>query len=272
MCLVLFAYRCHPKYPLLLLANRDEFYDRPTAPVAPWKGERLIAGRDLQGGGTWTGIARGRAAAVTNVREPQVPTPLNPRSRGDIPRDFLRGNAAPGDFAVCLDDQRYRGFNALMFQLGADSELVCAGNRHRPFSFTAGVHGISNGAPDAPWPKVETGRAGVARLLAGMDGEIDEDTFVRPALALLRDRTPAPAEALPDTGVGPELELALSPIFVQIDRRNDFPSTAATGETSGYGTRCSTLIAIDSRGVGRLWEQNYESGEAAGPLRHFRLS
>ncbi|WP_323846629.1 NRDE family protein [Microbulbifer magnicolonia] len=271
MCLLLFAYRCHPQYPLLLLANRDEFYDRPSAAAAPWEGEALVAGRDLQAGGTWAGIARGRAAAVTNIREPQVPTPVNPLSRGDIPRDFLRGNATPAEFALRLADQRYRGFNALLFQLDADSELVCAGNRHSPFSFTAGIHGISNGAPDAPWPKVQKGRAGLRRIVQDIQGPIDADNFVRPALALLQDRATAAPADLPSTGVGPELELALSPLFVKIDTRDKFPAAIAGASTSGYGTRASTMMAIDSRGRSQIWEQSYNAGRALDPLRHFTL-
>lgn len=266
MCLLLFAYRRHPEYPLLMLANRDEFHNRPSVPAGPWEGGELVAGRDLQAGGTWLGIAGGgRAAAVTNVREPGRAPPADALSRGDIPRDFLLGLQPPWGRATGLEGSRYRGFNAVFFQLGAEPEQVCAGNRHPAFPFPPGVHGISNGAPDAPWPKVLRGCAGVERLLAGIDGEIDEDNFVRPALALLRDRKPAAVADLPDSGVNPELELALSPIFVQIDA-GDFSTT-----TGSYGTRASSLVAVDRRGRAQLWEQNYRDGEMAGPLRHFRL-
>ncbi|WP_308365424.1 MULTISPECIES: NRDE family protein [unclassified Microbulbifer] len=265
MCLLLFAYRCHPEYPLLMLANRDEFHDRPNAPAAPWEGGELVAGRDLQAGGTWLGVAGGgRAAAVTNVREPGRAPPADTLSRGDIPRDFLRGQQPPWDCAAGLEAARYRGFNAVFFQLGAEPELVCAGNRHRAFAFSPGVHGISNGAPDAPWPKVLKGKAGTERLLAGIHGEVDEDNFVRPALALLRDSALAAVAELPSTGVDPALELALSSIFVQIDTR-DSPSRGS------YGTRASSLVAVDHRGRTQLWEQNYRDGEREGPLRHFRL-
>lgn len=271
MCLLLFAYRCHPDYPLLLAANRDEFYRRPAAPAARWEGSEMVAGRDIEAGGTWAGIAPGRVAAVTNIREPQVPTPVEPLSRGDIPRDFLQGTATPAAFATGLTDQRYRGFNALLFQLGADDELVCAGNRHRPFTFTAGIHGISNGAPDAPWPKVEKGKARLQQLLRGIDDRLDSRNFVEPALALLRDRAPAPEEDLPHTGVGRGLERALSPIFVQIERGDGFPTAVTEDSPGGYGTRASTLIAIHRSGRTQLWEQGYQRGEPAGPVRHFAL-
>lgn len=269
MCLLLFAYRCHPRYPLLLLANRDEFHARPSSPAAPWPGGGLVAGRDLEAGGTWLGIARGgRVAAVTNMREPGRPTPADVLSRGDIPRDFLRGSQTPGDFAGQLAADRYRGFNALLFQPGAEPELVCGGNRHRPFAFSSGVHGISNGAPDSPWPKVQRGRAGLERLLAGISRELGSDNFVTPGLALLGDRRPAQPAQLPHTGVGEALELALSPIFVHIGR-DDF--SAAAGSPGPYGTRASTLVAVDRDGRAQLWEQNYRSGMPEGPLRHFQL-
>jgi len=273
MCLVLFAYRSHPLYPLLLIANRDEFYRRPSAPAAPWPGAALpgpgaalVAGRDLEGGGTWAGIARHRAAAVTNVREPGHPQPSRALSRGDIPRDFLAGDQSPQDYAAGLDGARYRGFNALLFQLGAERELICAGNRHRPFAVEPGVHGISNGAPDAPWPKVVNGRARLEQLLRDAGEEVDESSFVLPALALLRDTRPAPAADLPHTGVSAELERALSPLFIHIED-GDIPATA----TGGYGTRASSVIAVDSCGRSLLWEQNYSGGRADGPLRHYTI-
>ncbi|MCX2835225.1 NRDE family protein [Microbulbifer thermotolerans] len=269
MCLLLFAYRCHPRYPLLLLANRDEFYDRPAAPAAPWQGEGVVAGRDLQAGGTWAGIARGRVAAVTNIREPRRAEPEAVLSRGDIPRDFLHSHATPSEFAAGLANRTYRSFNALLFQFGAEAELVCAGNRHKPFNFSRGVHGISNGTPDAPWPKVEKGRAELRKLLDGINGEITDNNFVRPALTLLQDRSRAHPETLPNTGVGPELEMALSPIFVQIKERDGNPVADGAGD---YGTRASTLVAVDDSGATQLWEQNYDNGEPCGPVRHFRLS
>ncbi|WP_346837766.1 NRDE family protein [Microbulbifer sp. SAOS-129_SWC] len=271
MCLVLFAYRSHPLYPLLLIANRDEFYRRASAPAAPWPGENLVAGRDLEGGGTWAGIARGRAAAVTNVREPGRPEPHLALSRGDIPRDFLTGESTPEDYAAGLDGPRYRGFNTLLFQLGAERELVCAGNRHRPFTVEPGIHGISNGAPDAPWPKVRRGREGLAQLLRDAGEQIDERGFVLPALALLRDDRPAPAADLPHTGVSAALELALSPLFIHIEPE-DFAQASTADQPGGYGTRASTVIAVDHRGRSQLWEQSYHRGRANGPLRHFTLA
>ncbi|WP_237057231.1 NRDE family protein [Microbulbifer sediminum] len=272
MCLLLFAYRTHPHYPLLLAANRDEFFARPAAPADHWGQSGVIAGRDLEAGGTWAGAAAGRVAAVTNIREPQVPSPAAPLSRGQIPRDFLLGNETPRTFAGQLQAQRYRGYNALLFQLGEDPELVCAGNRHPAFAFSPGVHGISNGAPDAPWPKVVKGREKLAQLAAGLGRDLGRRNFVEPALALLADREPAPFEELPDTGVGEALERALSPVFVRIgDGEITIPRDGADSLTDVYGTRASTLMAVDRDGVTQLWEQTFGEDGEAGMLRHFTL-
>ncbi|BBM01679.1 NRDE family protein [Microbulbifer sp. GL-2] len=273
MCLLLFAYRCHPDYPLLLIANRDEFYARPTAAAALWPTKCLVAGRDLEAGGTWAGISPGRVAAVTNIREPGRSEPEQALSRGEIPVNFLIDNRTPEQFARELQGPSYRGFNALLFDLKAEHSLACAGNRHSPFLFTAGIHGISNGAPDAPWPKVENGKTGLDRIVQNIKGPISEGNFVRPALNLLQDRQRATDSTLPHTGIGLPLERALSPIFVQIDRREKLlPTGVALNDTNGgYGTRASTLIAINRYGFSQLWEQTFVEGKPQGPLRHLSL-
>ncbi|QFT56663.1 NRDE family protein [Microbulbifer sp. THAF38] len=280
MCLLLFAYRCHPDYPLLLIANRDEFYARPSAPAEPWRkeqeigqGRQIVSGRDLQAGGTWAGIAAGRVAAVTNIREPGGAEPENVLSRGEIPYQFLTGGDSPEQFARELKGQRYRGFNALLFALDEAQPLYCAGNRHSPFAFSAGVHGISNGAPDAPWPKVEKGKAGLAQITQQIKGSINRENFIVPALSLLQDRSPATDAMLPSTGVGLPMERALSPIFVQITQReNQLPSNVDSNALKqGYGTRASTLIAVHRSGQTHLWEQSFSQGNLCGPLRYFSL-
>ncbi|WP_226642137.1 NRDE family protein [Microbulbifer variabilis] len=280
MCLLLFAYHCHPDYPLLLIANRDEFYARASAPAEPWRrgqegeqGRQIVAGRDLQAGGTWAGIAAGRVAAVTNIREPGRAEPENALSRGEIPYKFLTGSASPEQFARQLEGQRYRGFNALLFALDEEQPLYCAGNRHSPFAFSAGVHGISNGAPDAPWPKVEKGKAGLAQITRHIEGTINRENFIEPALSLLQDRAPAVDAELPRTGMSLLMERALSPIFVQITQReNQLPTNVdSSAFERGYGTRASTLIAVHRNGQSHLWEQSFTQGNLCGPLRYFSI-
>ncbi len=268
MCLLLIAYHQHPRYPLLLLANRDEFYQRPTVPAQPWDDSPITAGRDLEAGGTWLGVTpTGRVAAVTNIREPGAPEPARVLSRGEIPVNFLAGEQPPADYAAGLPAPRYRGFNALLFDHRASAPLVCAGNRHAPFAIVPGVHGISNGAPDAPWPKVTHGCRSLSALVSALPQQLDTEAFVTRALALLADDTRAPDTHLPDTGVGLATERALSPIFVRIDSedgiRNDSPLH------QGYGTRASTLVAVDSSGGVQLWEQTYIDGRVSGDLRYF---
>ncbi|MFV8781222.1 NRDE family protein [Microbulbifer sp. SA54] len=275
MCLLLIAYRQHRDYPLLLLANRDEFYHRPTATAKPWQDLAVIAGRDLEAGGTWMGIAPGgRVAAVTNMREPGAPTPADVLSRGEIPVQFLTSSLPPQDFAGVLPAPRYRGFNALLYAHAERPQLVCAGNRHSPFELSPGFHGISNGAPDAPWPKVNAGCSALERLVTRLqstpDADLRDDNFVAPALAILADETRAPVAQLPDTGVGTALEQALSSIFVRI-REGDISSADASDQplTAGYGTRASTLVAVDRLGRTQLWEQTYVEGRLSDPIRHY---
>lgn len=273
MCLLLIAYRQHPRYPLLVLANRDEFYQRPTAVAQPWEDRALVAGRDLEAGGTWLGIANGgRVAAVTNMREPGMAPPPLPLSRGEIPVDFLTGSKPPDTFAASLNGERYRGFNALLFAAGDTPQLVCAGNRHQPFAVPPGFHGISNGAPDAPWPKVKRGCEALATLVETLiktpEAPLARDNFVAPALALLTNDDRYPLPQLPDTGVGPQLEQALSSIFVRIGTNDLLPDE--TPMAKGYGTRASTLVAVDHRGATQLWEQSFEQGRPAGLPRYFQ--
>lgn len=271
MCLLLIAYRQHTRYPLLLLANRDEFYRRPSAPAQPWEHSGIVAGRDLEAGGTWLGIAPGgRVAAVTNIREPGAPEPPQVLSRGEIPAGFLASAISPTAYATALPGPRYRGFNALLFDPRAAQPLVCAGNRHRPFGITPGFHGISNGAPDDPWPKVTRGCDSLAALLQDLPHTLDEKNFVAPALALLADAKRAPQSQLPETGVGAAMESALSAIFVRITPE-DLDARDRPAMADGYGTRASTLVAIDSDGGAQLWEQGFADGRVSGALRHFYL-
>lgn len=274
MCLLLIAYRQHPRYPLLLLANRDEFYRRPSAAAHRWQDRSLVAGRDLEAGGTWLGITSGgRVAAVTNMREPGVAIPADALSRGEIPVHFLTGCQPPDTFATSLEGTRYQGFNALLYASGETPQLVWAGNRHQPFTVSGGFHGISNGAPDAPWPKIRHGCAALSALVESLarrpDMPLTRSNFVDPAMKLLADDRRFPAEELPDTGVGPQLEHALSSIFVRI-QATDLPAPDATAHAAmrqGYGTRASTLVALDNHGNAQLWEQTFEQGRPAGAVR-----
>jgi len=239
MCLIVFAFDCHPRYRLILAANRDEYFSRPTAPAAFWQdAPHVLAGRDLDAGGTWLGVTRGsRLAAVTYYREPSVPI-HQPPSRGKLAADFLAGTMPPEDYLDALrpDEGRYGGFNILFGDAGG---LFYHTNRGDvSVRVPTGIHGLSNGLLDTSWPKVVAARERLERLLKN-------DTAEPEALyALLADRSSYPDPLLPDTGFGIERERHLSPIFIA---------------GSEYGTRSSTVVLIgrDNRltFMERTWDE-----------------
>jgi len=226
MCLILLAYDAHPLYRLILAANRDEFLSRPAAPATFWDDyPRILAGRDLKEGGAWLGVTRsGRIAAITNYRAPRSELQDAP-SRGGLVSGFLAGSMPAEDYLAFLSREGagYNGFNLIF---GDMRHLCWFSNRGgEPKYLQPGIHGLSNHLLDTPWPKVSQGRDAVERLVASGKNVAAETLF-----AILADRTIAPDNLLPDTGVGIELERLLSPGFI----------SAPT-----YGTRSSTVILID---------------------------
>lgn len=251
MCLILFALDSHPEYRLVLAANRDEFYGRPTAPAAPWEEvPELIAGRDLRGGGTWMGVTRsGRWAAVTNYRDPPERQRPDAPSRGHLVSDFLLGEGSAHEYVARLVPRagEYNGFNLLVSDGG---RAVWYSNRaDEPRELGPGIYGLSNELLDSPWPKVVRGRREMARLLGAAD-------WLRPdaLLELLLDRAYAADHELPSTGVGLERERALSASFIV---------------TPDYGTRASTALLIGRSGRATLVERTFHPGTSeASEVRH----
>lgn len=238
MCLILIAYRCHPGYELLVAANRDEFHDRPTAPLAFWDdAPQVLAGRDLRQGGTWMGVTRtGRFAAITNYRDPGRMRPDAP-SRGRLVGDFLQGSQPAGAYLEGLLPRtgRYNGFNLL---LGDETGLHYYSNHAgSPRSLSPGWYGLSNHVLDTPWPKLRRGLAMLRRALDQRPDPTPDDL-----LRLLADRAVAPDPELPRTGVPLEWERWLSPIFI---------------DAPGYGTRSSTVLLVDERGRARMVETTW---------------
>jgi len=237
MCLVLLSYRSHPRYPLVLAANRDEFYARPTA-AAGFRQDApgVLAGRDLEAGGTWLGFTRtGRIALVTNYRDPAIQK-TNAPSRGALTLDFLTGQETPEQYLKALKEraEAYNGFNLIV---GDRSGLWHFSNREGIIrELSPGVYGLSNHLLDTPWPKVERGKAALRKLLD------EEDIQSESLLEFLSDRTTAPDDLLPDTGVGIEMERVLSAPFVAIP---------------GYGTRCSTAILVNNDGQVEFTERTH---------------
>lgn len=238
MCLVALAWKAHPRWRLLLAGNRDEFHGRPTAGLSLWPGTAGIqAGQDLQSGGTWMGVdPLGRCAVVTNVRDPHAPVIEGP-SRGALPTGFLESRAAAATHARDLAPlaTEYAPFNLL---LADEHSCQYVGNHPAmaPQAIAPGIHGMSNGRFDADWPKT-------GQLRAAMQAWARTDA-TDPALmweALANEQLAADSD-LPDTGVGLELERMLSPAFIRGPQ---------------YGTRASTLIAIDHEGRGWIRERSF---------------
>lgn len=230
MCLIAVAWKAHPRFELALIANRDEFHGRPAAPAGfDPEFPEVYGGRDLQAGGSWLlASTRGRLAAVTNVRVGRNPEAA-PRSRGALVRAFASGTDSAVDFASTLAPTaaEYGRFNLLLW----DGDTLEFASNHPSFvrlPVSPGLHAMSNGAFDAPWPKSGHATRALAAWLESpvSNGDIDEDALA-PLFDALADTASAPDAALPDTGVGLELERALSPPFVR-------------GEQ--YGTRCSTVV------------------------------
>ncbi|HET9818929.1 MAG TPA: NRDE family protein [Rhodanobacteraceae bacterium] len=245
MCVVAFAWKAHPRWRLLLVGNRDELHARPSAPLARWSGAPdIIAGRDLEAGGTWMGVHEpDRACVVTNVRDPQAAH--DGLSRGLLVTDFLGGAEGAARHAddLAANAARYRPFNLLLFDL-EDARFVSNAPAVRERAIPAGLHGLSNGDLDAPWPKV---RRATSTLRDWLDAGVDEFGALLDAFT---DETVAPDGALPDTGVGIDLERQLSPMFVRGVR---------------YGTRATTLIALDHAGGGCIVERRFgPAGVPAG--------
>ena len=240
MCLILVAWQALPGFPLVVAANRDEFYARPSAPASPWPEDpRVTAGRDLEAGGTWLGIREdGRFAAVTNVREPGAPK--GARSRGDLVRTFLMGEDPPGAYAAGLDGAAHAGFNLLVADPGA---LWYRSNRDgAPRRLEPGIYGVSNHLLDTPWPKLANAKIRFAQALASLPE-------FEPCFAILADREIVPDGDLPATGLSLAWERMLSAVFVR-------------SET--YGTRASTVLARDTQGRWRFEERRF--GVLGAPL------
>lgn len=247
MCLAIVALDAHPRFALVVAANRDEHHARPAAP-ARWWDEGWLGGRDLEAGGTWLGVTRaGRFAFVTNVREPGRRDAAAP-SRGMLVTQALAARTSPQAAVQRARDEgaAFNGFNLI----AGDAGTVCWGSNRAPETATlgAGVHGLSNAALDTAWPKVTRSRAAVRRWC---ESESDDAEAL---LAILGDRTLAADAALPKTGVPLEWERLLSAPFIVSAER-------------GYGTRCSTLLWIDRAGSARFIERSFDSeGLATGTV------
>lgn len=251
MCLVLLIHDAHPESRLIVAANRDEFYDRPTSPATFWAdAPGVLAGKDLRAGGTWFGIDRtGRFAAVTNFRQGQR-EPAAARSRGQLVSEYLTGAVGPWDHMTQVghDAELYNGFNLIA---GDAREVVYFSNREGVTrALPPGVYGLSNHLLDTPWPKVTSGKAALSALVRkSAPPELMADLF-----ELLSDRTQPADQLLPETGISPEWERLLSSAFIA---------------SPAYGTRSSTVVLVGRDGQVVFAERSFGlSGVPAGEVRY----
>ena len=243
MCLILFAKNAHPKYKFILAANRDEFYNRPTAPATFWSdATNLLAGKDLVHGGTWLGMTKtGRFATVTNYRDPNQPN--GKRSRGALVKDFLLGTNSVSEYLIEVEENSddYTGFNLLVGDFGNDrNELAYFSNRSEATNILdTEIYGLSNHLLDSPWQKVLRGKKKFAEIILN-ESEISLTSLFN----ILQDKTFAKDVDLPNTGIGLERERILSPMFI---------------ETPIYGTRCSTVLLIGNDNLVTFSEKTFQT-------------
>ena len=251
MCLIIFAHQVHPDYPLLVAANRDEYYDRPTEAAGFWhEVPGLLAGRDRQAGGTWLGLTRnGRFAAITNHRNPPT-TPLRPRSRGLLTRDYLSGDMHASDYLQSLQQsaEHYAGFNLL---LGCPDTMYYYSNINgEALKLKPGIYGLSNALLDTPWPKV---LLGTDKLRALMNTSPDHKDLQ----ALVASRKCAVDTELPETGISVEMERLLSAQFIR---------------SGSYGTRATTSIWRHRGGTSGFAESTWLATGEPGGYREYTLA
>lgn len=250
MCLLLIAINSHPAYKLVIAANRDEYYDRPTASADFWKdAPDLLAGRDLQAGGTWMGITKkGKIAAVTNYRDPASNKSYVP-SRGSLVSNFLLGQTNPEKYVENLiqSSNSYNGFNLI---IGEKEQFFWYSNRGGlAQGLSPGIYGLSNHLLDTPWPKVKRSKEALKRLLSTKENLDPEAIF-----DMLRDTLIADDKSLPNTGVGLEWERILSPIFIS---------------SPTYGTRSSTVLLLDRQDRVTFMEKTFNSNpDHAKTVKH----
>jgi len=253
MCLILFAINQHPKYKLILAANRDEFFNRETLYANRWSdNDQVIGGKDVISGGTWLGLnTNGRFIAITNYRDPKREN-SNAKSRGILSSRFLNGKESIAEFIdeISKDKDAYNGFNILLSEDGFNTLSQYSNITNNTSVIQPGVHGLSNALLDTSWPKVENGKEALSAL-------ISDNTFSPPVLIkLLSNSEISPDHLLPKTGISFDIEKKLSPVFISMN---------------GYGTRCSTMLLVNHYNVAEFHEVTYNENQEIINVADFQI-
>ena len=247
MCLIVFSYRESAEWPLVLVANRDEFHGRPTLPLAPWEDHpEVLGGRDLQAGGGWlAATTNGRLAAVTNYRDPRSSDPTR-KSRGDLLRGFLVGGEESAEFAGRLPETA-RHYNMMNLIFGSPEDLYWYGSRTGTVrKLEPGLYGLSNAELDDPWPKVTRAKAALDALLS--QGNLETEALMN----IMRDTTQSADHDLPHTGLPLEIERLVSSVFITSEK---------------YGTRATTVLTVSRDRSLSITERSFGPNGVLGETR-----
>ena len=243
MCLIVFAFNKHPKYKLILAANRDEYFNRPTLTADYWKeNHEILGGRDIQSKGTWLGINKnGKFIAITNYRDPKIEK-KRALSRGKLSKIFLSNNQNIRSFLadVSNNKENYNGFNLLLSDDGFNTLYHYSNISNTTAKISNGLHGLSNHLLDSSWPKVDTGKENLNIKIESASLNVND------LVEMLKNGNVAADELLPDTGISYDLEKKLSPVFISM---------------KGYGTRCSTAILVDTENNVSFLEVSYNENK-----------
>ncbi|MFT5756680.1 MAG: hypothetical protein ACI9LM_001400 [Alteromonadaceae bacterium] len=255
MCILFLALQQHPKYPVIICANRDEFHQRPTQKMHQWDKTNILAGKDLQAGGTWLGLnSNGRFSALTNFRQPATFN-INKKSRGDLVLQALTNTNDDMASTLKTTYQHYNGFNLVY---GALNNLHCfdsINNRHH--QLTSGVHSICNGALDDLWPKMQLGQQQLTAVITEHQSSSQQPLNIEKLFKIMSNDTQSLPEYLPKTGVSDDWEQMLSSIFIVSEK---------------YGTRSTVILTCDLDNNIEVHEQNYDKQGQKINKQHFKLS
>jgi len=252
MCILFFAIKQHPKYPVIICANRDEFHQRPTKPMHWWPENDLVtgdvlAGKDLQAGGTWLGLnKKGRFSALTNFRQPDL-IDQDKQSRGDLVLQALTHQDDEMTKKLAASSNLYNGFNLVFGQL---NKLMCFDSvSQKQQQLTPGFHSLCNGALDDIWPKMALGQEKLAAAIT------DNSLGIEQLFTLMKSNQQAQIEHLPQTGLPLNWEQLLSSIFIM---------------SPEYGTRTTNIITLDNEGKIAVYDQSYnEQGQCVKKQNFF---
>ncbi len=248
MCILFIAINQHPQYPVIICANRDEFHQRPTQNMHFWSKPNILAGKDMQAGGTWLGLnSQGDFSALTNFRRPQH-VDATKRSRGDLVLSALQNDKQAMQQYLIQNSIQYNDFNLIF---GSLNNLQAFDSVNKKFiTLSSGFHSICNGALDDIWPKMSLGVTKLEELISA--NKLDVDAL----FTVMMNEEVADNKHLPETGLAVDMELLFSSIFIK---------------SPNYGTRSTTIILQHKTGGIDVHDHSYNSDGIVEEQNSFQL-